>query len=321
MNMQDMQAAPTAPVLSIAVALFQAEHVVEELIRRIDTAAAQTKLSYEIVTLDDGSRDATAEKARLLRRTFPALRTYRLRRNFGQMSAIAAALSLTRGDAVIVLDDDLQDPPELIPELVAEWKKGANVVNARRISTDDGPVKTLGTSLFYLLMERFAGAAFPRNISTFCLIDRPTVRLILAMPEVRNFFTGQRMWVGGKHAEITYARQRRRVGRSGLGLSGHIRLARTAIYGFSSKPLIGAALFSLISACLMLVIGLTAIGIRLFTDLAIPGWATFTTLIGFLGFTQSLVLMMLSEYIAIIYDETKRRPLYLLEEDNGHPAP
>ncbi len=310
----------TGPVLSVVTPLYNEEAVTDELIRRIDAALRETNMPYEMVMVDNGSLDATPVILQKLKGEFPALRTHRLRRNFGHMPGLTAGLTLARGKAVVVLDGDLQDPPELIPALVEEWKKGAHVVHATRISTDDGLVKTMLTHVFNALMRRSAGIPYPRNIGSYSLLDRSAVLAVLSMPEAHRYFPAQRTWTGGRQVSVPYERNRRKAGRSRIGLRGLFRMGRSAIYGFSSKPLIGVAVFSFISACMMLIVGLSAIVIRSFTDLAIPGWATFTTLIGFLGFTQSLVLMMLAEYIAIIYDETKRRPLFLLEDDAEDPG-
>ncbi len=225
------------------------------------------------------------------------------------MNALSAGLRYANGEVVIVLDGDLQDPPELIPSFYSAWQKNnADVVYGQRDSSEEGLVKRMFSHLFYVLMRHMSEIDIPMSTGTYSLLNRKVVNIINALPEKARFFAGQRAWVGGRQIAVSYTRLERKCGKSRVGFSGLLRLARIAIIGFSSKPLRYASIFSFVSAMTLFCIGLMAILIRIYTNLAIPGWATFTTLIGFIGCTQSIVLAAISEYVAVIYNESKRRP-------------
>ncbi|HLG19879.1 MAG TPA: glycosyltransferase family 2 protein [Bdellovibrionota bacterium] len=308
--------------LSIIIPFFNEEGCVRELVHRVATVSRQLSLVFEVIAIEDGSRDRTYEKLVETSRDFEELRVLKLSRNFGQMAALSAGLDSAIGDAVLVMDGDLQDPPELIPKFVAAWREGANVVNGRRRSQPDKGLVRLGKWIFYVLMTKFSRAPFPNNVGTFCLIDRKTLDFIGAMPERQRFFAGLRAWVGGNVAWVEYDRSERSQGESRIGLPGLCRLAWMALTSFSSAPLRIASVVSMSVGLILFGVGLTAIIIRLSTNLAIPGWATFTTLIGITGFFQSVVLAILAEYVAVMFDEIKRRPLYVkqVEIRGGKPA-
>ncbi len=304
-----------APVLSVVAPLYNEEETAVELVYRIQQACKPLGVPYEIVIVNDGSRDRSLERLIRISREVPELRVLHLSRNFGPMAALHAGLFHARGRAVVTIDGDLQDPPELIPRLFAQWEKGARVVYAVRSDRDDPTLQRLGTDLFYRILNRASNRLVPIQAGIFGLVDRRVVELMKKMPERQRFFAGLRAWAGGSQATIEYERLPRLHGESKMGLRRLFRLARLALVSFSDVPLRWASMLSLVLSLLLFGIGLYSVGIRLLTNLAIPGWATTTTLLGMVGSFQALVLAILSEYVAVLFDEVKGRPLYVVEEE------
>jgi polyisoprenyl-phosphate glycosyltransferase len=302
-------------LLSVVIPVFNEEEGVRELIERTTRSCRGVGSPYELIVVNDGSYDRTLPLLLALSREFHEVRVLDLNRNFGHMAAVTAGLSIAKGDAVAVLDGDLQDPPELIPELVQKWREGADVAYGLRVRRRESLPKRIAIHLFYRILEKVTEVPIPRQAGTFGVIDKNVVEILRAMPERNRFFSGLRAWAGGKQVSVIYEREKRKHGKSRVQLRGMMYLARTAIVSFSKLPLRFVSLFSLACGFILLLVGLGAIIEKLFTNLAIPGWATYTSLIGFVGFVNALVLAIMSEYIAVIYDEVKGRPLYLIRRE------
>ena len=302
------------PVLTVTAPIFNEAELVSELVRRVVESCRPLGIPFELLLINDGSTDGTLSQLFEISRDVPELRVATLFRNFGHMPAVAAGISLAKGKAVVVMDGDLQDPPELIPNFYAQWKGGSDVVYGLRSRRREFFLQRWATSVFYWCLRRMTRTDIPAQVGTFCLMDRRIVDVLLRMPERDRYFAGLRAWIGGKQSFVSYDRPARRMGRSRVGVRGLFHLARTGLISFSKVPLRYASLFSLGFGLILFLIGLTAVLIRLFTNLAVPGWATFTTLIGMMGFVQSVVLAILSEYIAVIFEEIKSRPLFLVRE-------
>lgn len=313
--------ASAPPVLSVVVPLYNEEETVGELLRRLLQTCRTLKEPFELVTVDDGSRDRTLDRLLELSRRNPELRVIRLSRNFGHMAALDAGIVSARGAAVVTLDGDLQDPPELIPRLFEKWREGADVVYALRTTREESGLQKTGTSLFYWLLDHLSETPIPKQVGTFGLMDRRVAEILRQLPERQRFFAGLRAWAGGKQDFIPYERPPRPYGKSKVGTAGLFRLARMALVSFSKTPLRWASFLSLGFSLFLFAVGLTAILIRLFTSLAIPGWATFTALLGLIGSIQSLVLALLSEYVAVLFDEIKGRPLYVIQAEYAAGRP
>ena len=309
------------PLLSVVAPVFNEEESVQELVSRIMKSCRTLNVPFEVVLVNDGSRDQTLERLILLSRTIPELRVLDLRRNYGHMPALSAGIFSAEGEAVVTLDGDLQDRPELIPELFARWRSGAEVVYALRTQREEPFLQKTATHLFYWILKKTSDPPIPAQIGTFGLMDRKVTQLIAGLPERSRYFAGLRAWAGGKEAFVPYIRPARACGKSKVGYFGLFRLARTALVSFSKLPLRYASLLSMCLAFVLLMVGVAAVGIRLFTDLAVPGWATYTGLLGLMGFVQSLVLAILAEYVAVIYEEIKGRPLYVVRQEfvGGEP--
>ena len=304
--------------LSVVVPLFDEQEIAAELVRRIVDSCRPIGIRFEVVIVNDGSRDGTLQSLIEISLTVPELRIINLLRNFGHMAALSAGLVSARGAAVVIMDGDLQDPPELITRFVEKWQGGADVVYGLRTARREAAAKRHLINGFYWLLGRITETEIPKQVGTFGLMNRRVVDILNAMPERSRYFAGLRAWVGGKQAFVTYDRPDREGGGSRVGAQGLFRLARIALISFSKVPLRYASLFSLVSGLALFLVGASAILVKLFTSLAIPGWATSTALIGFMGFVQSLVLAIIAEYVAVIFDEVKARPIFLIREEFSH---
>lgn len=304
----------TLALLSVVAPVFNEAAGVDELVSRLKASCSKATASFELIVVNDGSSDGTLARLIALSGSTPELRVVDLFRNYGHMSALAAGIALARGEAVVVMDGDLQDPPELIPELLESWRAGADVVYGLRTNLHGGVSRRLSTRLFYRLLKA-SRTSIPENVGTFGVMDRRVVDVLNAMPERSRFFAGLRWWVGGRQAFVSYAREARGHGRSRVGVLGLLSLAQTALTSFSKVPLRLASILSLVCGLVMFLVGVTAILIRVFTPLGVPGWATYTTLIGMMGFVQSIVLAVIAEYVGIIFDEVKARPLFVVRSE------
>ena len=308
-------------LLSVVAPVFNEADGVDELVVRLKESCSKAAASYELIVVNDGSRDSTLPRLIALSEATPELRVIDLFRNYGPMAALSAGITLARGDAVVVIDGDLQDPPELIPELVDSWRNGADVVYGLRTKGHGSVARRVGTSVFYWLLKA-SRTSIPQNVGTFGVMDRRVVDVLNAMPERSRFFAGLRWWVGGRQAFVTYARSERGHGRSRSSVLSLVALAETALTSFSKVPLRLASILSLVCGRALFLVGIIAILIRVFTPLGIPGWATYTTLIGMMGFVQSVVLAVIAEYVGIIFDEVKARPLFVVRSEfrSGEPV-
>ena len=302
-------------LLSVVIPLYNEEEIATELVHRVVESCRVLPLRFEVVIVNDGSKDHTLEKLIALSYTIPELRVINLLRNFGHMAALSAGLAASQGDAVVIMDGDLQDPPELIPSFVTEWEKGADVVYGLRVARRESYVKRTLICAFYWLLDKSTETKIPKQVGTYGLMDRRIADILIAMPERSRYFAGLRAWVSDRQAFVSYERPDREGGGSRVGAQGLFRLARTALISFSKVPLRYASMLSLFTGLLLFIVGTFAVVEKLFTNLAIPGWATSTALIGFMGFVQSLVLAMLAEYVAVIFDEVKARPIFLIREE------
>jgi glycosyltransferase involved in cell wall biosynthesis len=313
-------------MISVVAPVYNEERTVDELVKRVGAACSSLGDGYEIVLVDDGSRDNTLARILMLMNDEPRLRAVKLGRNFGYSAAQTAGLTSARGEAVILMDGDLQDPPEVIPSLVEAWRGGSDVVYAIRSKRDDALAMKVAARLYYWVLARISETRIPEQSGTFSLLDRHIVDTLNRLPERTRYFVGLRAWAGGRQTELAYEREKRFEGRSRLALRGRVDLARQAFVSFSKVPLRLASALSMLTALVLLGVGIFAIVVRLFVpQLALPGWAATTVLIGAMGFVQSLLLAALAEYLAVVFDEVKGRPLYIVEAEyssaDGAPEP
>jgi glycosyltransferase involved in cell wall biosynthesis len=287
--------------------------VLQELAARVGAAAETCAMPYEIVFVNDGSSDGSGDLLDALAGRDLHVRVVHLARNFGHQAAVQAGLAHARGDAVVLMDSDLQDAPEAIPRLVAAWREGYEVVYAVRVDRKEARWKRLLFAAFHRLLSKISASRIPVDAGNFSLMDRRVVRQLLALGERDRYLPGLRSWVGFRQKGIEVERLARYDGRPRVSLRGLWRLAKTAVFSFSTFPL---AVFNVIGYfALAIFIGLAAFSLycRLFTDLAIPGWTSHILSASFFGALNALGISILGEYVVRIYDQVRGRPIYVVD--------
>jgi glycosyltransferase involved in cell wall biosynthesis len=301
-------------MLSVVVPIYNEELSLPELHRRLDAVLAGLG-EHELILVDDGSTDSSWQLMEELTATDPNLRLLRLSRNFGHQAAITAGLDAARGEAVVIIDADLQDPPELIPQLVEQWRGGYDVVYAIRDErAGEARWRLAAIAVFYKLLHRIAGGDIPENVGDFRLLSRRVVDALASMPERARFLRGMTSWVGFRQTGVAYHRDARFAGESKYPPRKLLRLALDGITSFSVVPMQLAAWlgFALVGFCL--VVFAWVFYSRFFTDSAPQGWTSLLAVVLLLGGVQLLSLGIIGQYIARIFEETKQRPLYLVSE-------
>jgi polyisoprenyl-phosphate glycosyltransferase len=299
-------------LLSVVTPMHDEEDNVRALYERV--AAALAGLEWELVVTDDGSRDATPRLLAELAAEDERVKVVTLSRNFGHQPAITAGLEHARGEAVVMIDADLQDPPELIPEMVGCWRRGADVVYAVRQSREgETRVKLATAHVFYRLMARLAQIELPVDSGDFRLMDRRALEALLAMPERARFLRGMTVWIGFTQTAVPYKREARAAGETKFSMRRMLRFSFDAIASFSYFPLqLATVLGFLISLCAFLAIPLTVVA-RI-KGIFVPGISSTLVVILLLGGIQLITVGLIGEYVGRIYDEVKRRPLYVVRD-------
>ena len=286
---------------------------VESIVNRLKSALRFSH-SFELVFVDDGSTDETFSVLQELALTDDAIKIIRLSRNFGHQSALWAGLTYAKGDAVVFIDADLQDPPEVIPKLVSEWEKGFLIVNARRRSrSGETKFKLMTANAFYTLFNYLTGTSAPKNVGDFKLIDRKVVDVLLKMPEKHRYIRGMVAWTGFKSICVDYDRAPRVSGETKYPLSKMLVFATNAVISFSSKPL----RLTITVAVLMFILGLFGISYALVKWIIgdpVRGWTLMFVSLMMFGAIQNFILAVLGEYISKIYETAKDRPSFVITE-------
>jgi len=305
--------------LSIVVPCYNEEGCLRELHVRLSRAAAAAGGDYEIVLVNDGSRDRTWEIMRELAGADPHLVAVNLSRNHGHQLALTAGLDLCAGERILIIDADLQDPPELLADMLARMDEAdADVVYAvRRARAGETAFKRGTAKLFYRLLSKLAEIDIPLDTGDFRLMSRRALDALLSLPEQARFIRGMVAWVGFRQVPIAYDRAERHAGRTNYPLAKMMRLALDAVTGFSTAPLRFASHIGLwlVAASVLLLV---YIAIGFFTGSAIQGWTSLMLVVVVLGAVQMFVLGMIGEYLGRLYIEAKRRPLYIVSEIAGH---
>jgi polyisoprenyl-phosphate glycosyltransferase len=302
-------------LLSVVIPIYNEQATLSELYRRLTRVLSENlaELAYEIVFVNDGSTDGSIQILSVLHADDPAVKVVNLSRNFGHQAALTAGLDYAKGDAVICMDGDVQDPPEIIPTLVARWRDGNDVVYAVRKLRKEGFIKRGCYAAFYRLLRRLSMVSIPLDAGDFALMDRRVVDCLKTLPERSRFIRGLRTWVGFRQTGVEYEREKRYAGTPKYTWPKLVHLAVNGLLSFSALPLrMATAVGFMISFCSLLGI-IVALYLKLFTDQAIPGWTATVIPMLVLGGIQLLSIGILGEYIAQIFDEVKRRPLYLVD--------
>jgi len=316
-----MCADASSPSIALIIPVFNEEAVLPELFARLTTVFdGHTTCRWHAVLINDGSRDRTAELVRQQAAKDPRFELLELSRNFGFQAALAAGLAHATGDAVITMDADLQDPPELLPALVARWREGAEVVRAVRRTRQETGLRRLGMDAFHGLFGRLSDFPVEANTGTFGLMSRDAVDALNQLPERHRFFPGLRTWVGFTTANVTYDRQERAAGEPGQTFSKLVRYALDGIFSFSRLPLRLLTYTGLFISVLGFSIGLFFTIRRLLgIEIAQTGFTTLVVLVLFLGGVQLIGIGILGEYLGRIYDEAKQRPLFIVRRPSRRP--
>ena len=304
-------------MLTIIIPIYNEESILPELRTRLKSAITPLKERWEVILVDDGSRDGSYALMKKIHKEDSHFKLVQLSRNFGHQIAISAALDLSRGDAVILMDGDLQDPPELFPEMIKRWKAGAQVVFMAKKSRRENILKRAAFRLFYKILRALSSVEIPMHAGNFSLLDRRVVEVMRKMPERHRYISGLRAWAGFSQVQIEYHRDARFAGKPQMSLKRLTQLALDGIFSFSNVPLRGAIYLGLTAALVAFGGGLYVIYEKLFTDKAILGWASTIVSISFLGGLILMTLGIIGEYVGRIYDEVKQRPLYVIREMVG----
>lgn len=321
-----MTSAPR-PTVSVVVPVFNEEAVLDALHRRVVSALERSGESFELVLVDDGSRDGSWEKMRALAARDARVALVRLSRNFGHQIAVTAGVDAARGDAVVLMDADLQDPPEVVPEMIARWREGYDVVYGRRTRREGETwFKRVTAAAFYRTLRRLTSIDIPADSGDFRLMSRRVVEALKQLRERNRFVRGLVAWVGWRQVAVEYERAPRLAGETKYPLRKMVRFAGDAIVSFSYAPLRLATTLGLVVSAASFSYAVYAVLARLFDWNVVQGWASLMVAVLFIGGVQLVSLGIIGEYVGRVYDEVKGRPLYLAEvqragEAAGEAAP
>ena len=305
------------PTLSIVVPVHNEADVIPTLLPRLFKVCRQLGFATELLFVDDGSSDNSVALLLQARRRYPEIRVLQLSRNFGKEAAVTAGLHHARGDAMILMDADLQDPPELVSDMVAEWRKGADVVLMKRRSRAGESWLKRGTaSLFYRLINRISDAPIPVDTGDFRLMSRRTVAELNRLPERNRYLKGMFAWVGMPTVTLEFDRDPRAAGNTKWNYLKLAHLAVEGITSFSTRPLRIALILGLLAAGTGGLFGTWEVLKALLWGVSTPGYASMIAIVTFLSGVQLLCVGLLGEYVGRIYMETKQRPVFIVAEDS-----
>jgi dolichol-phosphate mannosyltransferase len=307
-------------MISIVIPLYNEQETIPELHRRLTDAMKNVNDTYEIIFVNDNSKDNSFEEMKKFSLQDSHLKVIDLARNFGHQVAISAGIDSAKGDAVILMDGDLQDPPELLPEMIAKWKSGFEVVYTMKKSRKENALKRFAFHSFYELMQRFSSIPIPMEAGNFSLMDRKVVSVLQTMQERNRYLAGMRAWIGFRQTGIWFDREARFAGKPQMTISRLINFALDGLFSFSNAPLRLATYVGFGSAFVAFLGMLYVLYAKLFTNTALIGWASTILSILFIGGMILLTLGIIGEYVGRIYDEVKQRPLYVIREKIGFRA-
>ncbi len=309
--------------LSIVIPIFNEQEVLDELRRRLEATLEQLdEVDWKVIYVDDGSDQATRDILRRHHDEDPRFTVVELSRNFGHQAAITAGLAHAAGDATIIMDGDLQDPPEIIPDLLAAWRDGGQVVFAARRSRAEWGLRGLSIRLFHALFRLVSDYPIPPHTGVFALLDRSALGAMNLLQERNRFLPGLNTWIGFERRQVDYDRQARAGGVPKQSMGRLFRYALNAVFCFSYKPLRLMTLTGLVISLAGFSLGLVFVFKRLAgIETAQTGFTTLVTLVLFLGGLQLIAIGLMGEYLGRVYDEVKRRPVYLVRSRLGIGAP
>lgn len=304
-------------ILSIIIPIYNEEKIIPELYQRLTNAAKEITSDYELIFINDGSKDRSILELINLSQQDSKVYFINFSRNFGHQIAVTAGIDYCKGDAVVIIDGDLQDPPELIPEMYKKHQEGYEVVYAQREKrAGETYFKKITAQLFYRTLKKLTSVDIPLDTGDFRLIDRKIVEALKNMPEQNKFLRGQIAWLGFNQTSVVFNRDKRKHGKSGYPLSKMIKFALDGITGFSDKPLEYVSRLGFIISGLSFLIILYAIFSHFFLKQTITGWTSLIISSMFIGGVQMISIGVIGEYVARINKNILNRPLYLIQNTN-----
>ncbi len=309
--------------VSIVVPCFNESEVIDATVAELLSVTQNIEgYAFELIFVNDGSADDTEAKLLAHSRLHDNIRTLSFSRNFGHQQAVSAGLEISTGDAVVLIDADLQDPPKLIADMIDKWQQGFDVVYATRLSREgESAFKRWSAKWFYRLLDSLSEVPIPLDTGDFRLMDRQVVDHLNAMPEKARFIRGMVSWIGFNQTSITYERAARFAGESKYPLTKMIKFGIDGILSFSVKPLKLSIMLGFVCSGIALLMLLYSVYVRLMTDHWVSGWTSILVSILFMGGVQLISIGILGEYVARIYNESKNRPAYIIKKDReAHAA-
>lgn len=313
--------------VSIVLPVYNEEENLRHLHERLTAATSGWEvpdLELEIVLVNDGSQDRSLDLIRELRAADPRVKYLSFSRNFGHQAAVSAGVRYAAGDCVFVMDSDLQDPPEVLGEMLAKWREGHDVVYAVRQNRKESFLKRLGYRIFYRLLRRISSISIPVDAGDFCVMDRRVVDVVNSLPERNRFMRGLRTWAGFRHCGVTYDRPARHAGQAKYGMRHLLRLASLGILSFSDFPLKLASFFGLVlcgfsGILLVLLLVWYGTGVELWgmQPKDVAGWTSIVALVIGMAGAQMLILGVIGEYLAQMFTEIKGRPAWIISDADG----
>jgi dolichol-phosphate mannosyltransferase len=304
------------PRISVVAPVYNEQELIDEFVGRITAAVAPIAADFELVLVDDGSCDGTFARIERQHAADGRVKAVRLSRNFGQEAAVQAGLAMARGDAIVLTDADLQDPPELVPEMIAKWNEGYHIVVAQRSGRGEAWLRRAATRSFHWLFRRMSSFRDEGEVGLFCLLDRRVVEVLRQMPERHRYLRGLRSYVGFRRAAVSYHRPPRE-NEPRQSVRKLIGIAADGLFSFSYVPLRLSLFMGLIVSSFFFAYGCALIALRIMNINVAKGFTTPTVAIMFLGGVQLVAIGIIGEYLGRIYEEVKRRPNYVIEQTLG----
>ena len=303
--------------LTLVIPMYYEEKVADECYKRVkDNLEKLENYEYEIIFVNDGSTDKTLEILEAIAEKDKNVKIISFSRNFGHQAAVTAGLQYVSGDAILIMDADLQDPPELIPDMLKLWEDGNEVIYGQRKSREwESAFKLFTASMFYKTLNALSDVEIPRNTGDFRLVDRKVVDTINSLPEHNKFLRGLFSWVGYKQKAFEYDRKERFAGKTKYPLKKMLKLASDGIISFSTKPLKLVGVLGIISILISIGLFIYALVAHFNADISTSaGWSSIMCVVTFFGGVQLMAIWIIAEYVGRIYDETKQRPQYIIDK-------
>lgn len=303
--------------ISVIIPVFNEEKNIQNLYDRLSGVMQTLKVSYELIFVNDGSHDASIGLIKVLAKAHPEIKYIDFSRNFGHQIAVTAGLDKTVGDAVVIIDADLQDPPELIAEMFAKRKEGYDVIYAKRKNRKGESFLKLWTAkAFYRILSKMTAISIPVDTGDFRMIDKKIVEVLREMPEKNKYLRGQISWVGFQQTFVEYNREERQAGSTGYTYRKMLHFALDGITGFSDVPLKIVTYFGFIVSIIAFLVGIYALIAKFFLDDTEQGWTSLMIAILFLGGIQMIAIGIIGEYLSRMNHNIRNRPLYIIRETN-----